>query len=44
MFERMWTRQSANVNLGSSTVSRVVDSGKEDPEFEPRPVGFVKND
>jgi hypothetical protein len=31
----------ATVNLGASTISRVVDKGEEDPEFKSRPVGFT---
>lgn len=38
-----WWITTPSVNLGSSTVSRVVDKGEEDPEFKPRPVGFTAN-
>jgi hypothetical protein len=32
---------SPTVNLGASTLVRVVDNGEDDPEFVRRPVGFI---
>lgn len=41
IFKHGWSGGRASINLGSSTISRVVDKGEEDPEFKPRPVGFT---
>lgn len=37
---RIWFAARATVNLGSSTVVRVI-TDQPDPEFRPRPVGFT---